>query len=281
MYPNPLLIGERINVVTKVLRKAMEERDKGPLQEIAVKQVECGANMLDLNIGPVEDDPERMPWLIEIVHQVVKVPLSLDTTNPKAMDMGLASYKNTYGVALINSCSGETKRLNTFMPLAAKYKCNIIGLTLAGVGLPPDAETRVSIAVDIMTKASELGVPMENIYLDPLAMTVKGNQDQARFAVEAVKMFQTINEPPMHSLVGLSNVVNMTPPPMKPLLTAVYWTVLREAGLSGAIVDTMNEKFMAVVNGENIRKVFPADHVDKAIRMFKGEIMFADSFLEL
>lgn len=281
MYPNPLLIGERINVVTKVLRKAMEERDKGPLQEIAVKQVECGANMLDLNIGPVEDDPERMPWLIEIVHQVVKVPLSLDTTNPKAMDMGLASYKNTYGAALINSCSGETKRLNTFMSLAAKYKCNIIGLTLAGVGLPPDAETRISIAVDIMTKASELGVSMENIYLDPLAMTVKGNQDQARFAVEAVKMFQTINEPPMHSLVGLSNVVNMTPPAMKPLLTAVYWTVLREAGLSGAIVDTMNEKFMAVVSGENIRKVFPAEHVDKSIRMFKGEIMFADSFLEL
>ncbi|MFH1287972.1 MAG: dihydropteroate synthase [bacterium] len=281
MYPNPLLIGERINVVTKVLRKAMEDRDKGPLQEMAVQQVESGSNMLDLNIGPVEDDPERMPWLIEIVHEVAKVPLSLDTTNPKAMDMGLASYKNTYGNALINSCSGETKRLDAFMPLAAKYKCNIIGLTLAGVGLPPDAETRVSIAVDIMTKASELGVPMENIYLDPLAMTVKGNQDQARFAVEAVKMFQTMNEPPMCSVVGLSNVVNMTPPPMKPLLTSVYWMILREAGLNGAIVDTMNEKFMAVVNGENIRKVFPADHVDKAIRMFKGEIMFADSFLEL
>lgn len=281
MYPNPLLIGERINVVTKVLRKAMEDRDKGPLQEMAVKQVESGSNMLDLNIGPVEDDPERMPWLIEIVHEVAKVPLSLDTTNPKAMEMGLASYKNTYGNALINSCSGEIKRLNAFMPLAAKYKCNIIGLTLAGAGLPPDAETRVSIAVDIMTKASELGVPMENIYLDPLAMTVKGNQDQARFAVEAVKMFQTINEPPMCSVVGLSNVVNMTPAPMKPLLTSVYWTILREAGLNGAIVDTMNEKFMAVVNGENIRKVFPADHVDKTIRMFKGEIMFADSFLEL
>lgn len=281
MYPNPLLIGERINVVTKVLRKAMEDRDKGPLQEMAVKQIECGANMLDMNIGPVEDDPERLPWLCEIVHAVAKVPLSLDTTNPKAMEMGLQHYNDKYGKALINSCSGEAKRLDAFMPLAAKYKCNIIGLTLAGVGLPPDAETRASIAVDIMTKAAELGVPMESIYLDPLAMTVKGNQDQSRFVVDAIKMFQTMNEPPMHSLVGLSNVVNMTPAPMKPLLTSVYWTLLREAGLSGAIVDVNDEKFMAVVKGEDIRKVFPANHVDKTIRMFKGEIMFADSFLEL
>ncbi len=278
---NPLLIGERINVITTRMRKAMEHRDPGPIQEMAVKQVEKGANVLDINIGPAEDDPEVMSWLVETVQAAVEVPLSLDTTNPQAMELGLQAHKNDWGLPIINSCSGEEVRLNTFMGLAAKYPSNIIGLTLAKVGLPRDANERAAIAVDIMGKAMELGVPVENIILDPLAMTVKGNQDQAVNVIESIEMFQALNEPPMMSIVGLSNIVNMCPTCMKSLLTAVYWTMLREAGLTGAIVDQLEDEYMDVVRGKPLEEVFPAEHVAKTRRMFKGEIMFADSYLDL
>ena len=278
---NPLLIGERINVITTRMRKAMDDRDAGPIQEMAVKQVAGGANMLDINIGPAEDDPEVMPWLVETVQAVVEVPLSLDTTNPHAMELGLQAHKNDWGLPVINSCSGEEVRLNTFMSLAAKYESNIIGLTLGRVGLPRDANERAAIAVDIMGKAMELGVPVENIILDPLAMTVKGNQDQSMHVIETIQMFQDLNDPPMMSIVGLSNIVNMCPTHMKSLLTAVYWTLLREAGLTGAIVDPLEEEYMQVVRGTPPEEVFGADHVAKTRRMFKGEIMFADSYLDL
>ncbi|MBI5416858.1 dihydropteroate synthase [Candidatus Poribacteria bacterium] len=278
---NPLLIGERINVRTVKLGKAMKNREKGPIQEMAVKQIEAGANMLDMNVGPCSDDVDVLPWLVETVQEVCKIPLCLDTTNVLAMDIGLAAHKNDWGLPLINSCSGEQERLNNFMPLAAKHNCYIIGLTLAGSGLPADANARAAIAVDIITKASELGVSLEKIVFDPLAMTVKGNQDQAMKVIESVQILASLNEPPMKSALGLSNIVSMCPAFMKPLLTSVYWTMLREAGLTGAIIDPTDEEFMRVAaKGEDIRSVFKPEHVDKTIRMFKGEILFADSFLE-
>ncbi len=277
---NPILIGERVNVRTVKFGKAMKNREKGPIQEVAVKQIEAGANMLDMNVGPCSDDLDVMPWIVQTVQEVCHIPLCLDTTNPQAMDIGLAAHKNDWGLPLINSCSGEAKRLNDFMPLAAKYNCYIIGLTLAGAGLPADANARAAIAVDIITRAAELGVSLDKIVFDPLAMTVKGNQDQAMKVIESIQILSSLNEPPMKSVLGLSNIVSMCPSFMKPLLTSVYWTMLREAGLSGAIIDPTDEEFMRVAKGEDIKSVFPAVHVDKAIRMFKGEILFADSFLE-
>ncbi|MBI4652256.1 dihydropteroate synthase [Candidatus Desantisbacteria bacterium] len=276
---NPILIGERVNVRTVKLGKAMKNREKGPIQEVAVKQIENGANMLDMNVGPCSDDIEVLPWIVETVQEVCKVPLCLDSTNVQAMDIGLSAHKNDWGLPLINSCSGEEERLNNFMPLAAKHNCYIIGLTLAGSGLPADANARASIAVDIMTKAAELGVSPEKILFDPLAMTVKGNQDQAMKVIEAITILGSLNEPPMKTVLGLSNIVSMCPAFMKPLLTSIYWTMLRDAGLSGAIIDPTDEEFMRVAKGEDIKSVFKPEHVDKSIRMFKGEILFADSFL--
>ncbi|MBI5206514.1 MAG: dihydropteroate synthase [Candidatus Firestonebacteria bacterium] len=277
---NKILIGERVNVRTVKFGNAMKKREKGPIQEIAVKQIEYGANMLDMNVGPCSDDIDVLPWIVETVQEVCHVPLCLDTTNPLAMDIGLQAHKNDWGLPLINSCSGEKERLNNFMPLAAKHNCYIIGLTLAGSGLPADANARAAIAVDIITKASELGVSLEKIVFDPLAMTVKGNQDQAMKVIESIIILSSLNEPPMKSILGLSNIVSMCPSFMKPLLTSVYWTMLRDAGLSGAIIDPMDEEFMRVVKGEDLKSVFKPEHVDKTIRMFKGEILFADSFLD-
>jgi len=88
-----LLIGERINVITKVQRAAMEARDPKPIQELAKAQVAAGANVLDINIGPAEDDgPQLMDWIVKTVQEVVQVPLCLDTTNLDAIRAGLKAH---------------------------------------------------------------------------------------------------------------------------------------------------------------------------------------------
>ena len=85
-----LVIGEAIHVISRRVRRALEEKDKETLQELAVRQVESGANMLDLNIGPQKrEGHEIMPWLVDAVQEVVDVPLSLDTTNVAAIEAGL------------------------------------------------------------------------------------------------------------------------------------------------------------------------------------------------
>ncbi len=277
-----LLIGERINVITKAQREAMQKRDPKPIQEMAKAQVQAGANMLDINIGPAEDDgPELMGWIVKTVQDVVQVPLCLDTTNLDAIRAGLKAHNNSWGRAMINSTSGETERLNTFMPVAAEYQCDIIGLCLTGSGLPADANERAAIAVDIMGKAMEVGLPVENIHLDPLVLMLNGNQDQALQCIQAVEMFQALNDPPMKTVVGLSNIANTAPAKMKGILTAVFYKMLVDAGLTGAIIDPLEEEFMEVVRTNDPTSIYPADHVEKTMRVMRGEIMYAHSYLDI
>ena len=277
-----LMIGERINVITKAQRDAMQNRDPKPIQEMARAQVDAGANVLDINIGPAEDDgPELMDWIVKTVQEVAQVPLCLDTTNLDAIRAGLKAHNNEWGRAIINSTSGETVRLNTFMPVAAEFQCDIIGLCLSGSGLPADANERAAIAVDIMGKAMEVGLPVEHIHLDPLVLMLNGNQEQAMQCINAVEMFQALNDPPMKTVVGLSNIANTAPAEMKGILTAVFYKMLVDAGLTGAIIDTLEKEFMEVVRTNDPTSVYPADQVEKTMKVMRGEIMYAHSYLDI
>ncbi len=123
--------------------------------------------MLDLNIGPQKRrGVEVMDWIVDAVQEVTDVPLSLDTTNVAAIEAGLKKAKRQ---AMINSTSADPERLNTGMPLAAEYNAKIIALTMGKSGIPTTAEGRVEMAMEVLIpKAMELGIPMADLYLDPL-----------------------------------------------------------------------------------------------------------------
>lgn len=240
-----IIIGERINVRTKILGDAMRNRDFGPIKDMALKQVQAGADTLDINIGPArKDGPALMEWIVTKLQEVVDCPLCLDTTNPDAMEAGLKAHK---GQAIINSTSAEPERIAAFMPLAAKYNAQIIALTLAKGGLPRDAAERCALAAELMAAAAEHGVPLENIFLDPIAVPINGQQEQVPEIIEAVKMFRELNDPPMKSVVGLSNVSNGCPEEMRSLINRTFVTMLITAGLDAAIIDPLDNEMVAAV----------------------------------
>jgi 5-methyltetrahydrofolate corrinoid/iron sulfur protein methyltransferase len=262
---------------------------------MAKKQVAGGANWLDINIGPAsKDGPELMEWLVKTVQEVVDVPLSLDTTNAEAMEAGLKVHK---GKALINSASGAPERLKNMLSLAAKYNADVIGLTMTEKGIPRDANERMVIAYDIVTACAEYGVPLENLYLDPLILPIAVAQNQAMEAVEAIKMFKQLNDPPLKTIVGLSNISNGTPPQTKPVLDRVYLVVLKDAGLDAAIADPLDKELMAaakdgdailnLAKDENALQAALANGADKemlvaarAIKIFRNEMLYAHSFVD-
>ncbi|NOY64010.1 MAG: dihydropteroate synthase [Nitrospirae bacterium] len=206
-----LIIGEKLSIIAKRVREAMMNRDKGPIQEIARKQAEAGAGMIDANIGPAEDGGEElMEWMVTTIQEAVSLPVCLDTTNHAAIEAGLKVHNNEYGTPMINSTSNDPERF-PMLELAAKYNCLIIGLTVGKGGLPADEEERAAIAAEIMARAMEYGVPLENLYLDPLVLQIATTQDQAIKVIRAVEMFQQLNEPPMKTVVGLSNISNGCP----------------------------------------------------------------------
>ena len=97
------LIGENLNIVSKTYGPALKERQVWPIQELVKAQVRAGMDYIDINIGPARKDGDTfMEWVVRTVQEVTDLPLSLDTTNPIAMEAGLKAHK---GKALLNSIS--------------------------------------------------------------------------------------------------------------------------------------------------------------------------------
>lgn len=259
-----LIIGERLSIISKKVREAIQNKDKAPIQQIATEQWRAGAHMIEANIGPAEEDGEAlMEWFVTTIQEAVPLPVSLDTTNPKAMEAGLRVHNNQWGKPLVNSTSLDPERF-IMLELAAKYDAPIIALTVGKGGLPRDAEERVEIALKLMEKAGEYGVSMENIYLDPLVMQISGSQNQAKEVLRAIKLFQELNDPPMKTVVGLSNLSNGCPRHLRPLLNRYYLALLMYEGLSAAIV-----------NPEEVREAI------KTIDVITGKTLYAHSYLEI
>ena len=134
------IIGERINGMFRSVARAIQERDEGAIADLARRQVNAGANALDLNTGPTEGDPaEVMAWLVRTVQDAVDVPLSLDSPKPPVIASGLAAAR---GSCIINSTTGARDRLDATLPLAAEYDASLIALTIDERGIPRNAEAR-------------------------------------------------------------------------------------------------------------------------------------------
>jgi len=259
-----LIIGEKLSIIAKRVREAMLKRDKAPIQEIARAQWQQGAGMIDANIGPAEDGGEElMQWMVTTIQEVVPLPVCLDTTNYKALEAGLKVHNNEWGRALINSTSNDPERF-PILELAAKYNCQIIGLTVGKGGLPADAEERAAIASEIMARAMEYGVPLEDLYLDPLVLQIATSQDHALKVIKTIKMFQELNDPPMKTVVGLSNISNGCPKHIRPILNKYYLALLMYEGLTAAIAD-------------------PHEVIEtaKTIDVIMGKTLYAHSYLEM
>ncbi len=238
-----IVIGECIHVISTQVRTAIETKDKAFIQDLARRQAEAGAHYIDLNIGPQKRAGiEVMTWMVDTVQEAVDTPLSLDTTNAAAMEAGLTRVKRR---PIINSTDATPERLAAMMPLAAKYGANIIALTLASGGLPNSTDARITLALEnILPVAMEFDVKTEDIFFDPLVLTINGNQDQVSPTLEAFRFFKQMAEPPPRTTCGLSNISNSAPKELRPLLNRVFAAMATGAGLDSAIADPLDSDLM-------------------------------------
>ncbi len=240
-------IGENIHIISPKVKEALAAHDGGFFVDLARRQREAGADALDLNVGPQKKaGPEVMDWLVDVVQEAVPgMTLSFDTTNLAAIEVGL---KKVGANAIINSTSAEEERLANVPPLAAKYGAKLIALCMEKSGIPVSADARVGIAMEkLMPRAQEVGLPMENLLIDPLILTVSGCQEYVPQAIETVRMLKMVADPPPMTVVGLSNVSNQVPAEMRPLLNRVYMVMLMAVGLDAAIVDPLDKSLMEVI----------------------------------
>lgn len=241
------IIGENIHIISQKVKEALRDRDARFFQDLAVRQVESGAQALDLNMGPRKKDWEEVfPWMVETVEAVVDVPLSFDSTNIQGIEAGLKKVSKARSI--INSTSAEPERLEKVPLLAKKYDARLIALTMGKGGIPVGADERVNIALEtLIPRALEIDFPIEDLIIDPLVLTVSGCQEYCPELIEAVRTLQYAWDPPPPISVGLSNVSNAVPQENRPLMNKVYCAMLMGAGLQMMIADPLDEELKETI----------------------------------
>ncbi len=166
-----VIVGERINPTgRKKLAAALQVGDMALVLESAAAQVAAGAEVLDINVGvPGLDDVAMLPRVVSAVAEAMGVPVCIDTPNPAAL---AAALKVVPGKPLVNSVNGEEASLRSVLPLVKDRGAAVIGLTMDDNGIPMDAESRVKVAGKILERAAKLGIPAEDVIIDPLVLTV-------------------------------------------------------------------------------------------------------------
>ena len=197
------IIGEKINPTgRKKLAAALKEGNYDYVRQIATRQVETGADILDVNVGvPGIDEVAVLPEVAKLVSEIVDVPLCLDSANHQAIAAALTVVP---GKPLVNSVNGEEKSLKAVLPVVKEFGAAVIGLTMDDDGIPNDAETRVAIAERIIERAAKLGISVNDIVIDPLVLTVGADSNAATITLQTIRLLK--QEFGVNINLGASNV---------------------------------------------------------------------------
>ena len=230
-----VIIGERINPTgRKILAAEMLAGDYSRVIADALAQVAAGAHMLDVNAGiPLADEPALLAKAIELVQSVTDVPLSIDSSIVAALEAGLAVYK---GKPLVNSVTGEEDRLETVLPLVAKYGAAVVAISNDETGISQDPNVRFAVAKKIVERAADYGIPACDIVVDPLVMPV-GAINQAGVQVMAL-VHRLRTELKVNTTCGASNVSFGLPE--RNGINAGFLTMAIASGMTSAITNPLH-----------------------------------------
>jgi cobalamin-dependent methionine synthase I len=293
-----VIIGENIHVIAQAVSTAVREKDAKVIQDLTKAQAKAGADYIDLNVGPMKKDTEEtMQWLVSAVQEVTDLPLSIDTMNPVAMEAGLKACQKR---PLLNSASGKTGSKEQMLPLAQKYNCDVVISVMTDKGMPPDVDSKIESIMDTVAYANELGIPNEDIWVDPILLPVSTAGEGQRFAVANLEFIKILGDvlPGVKSTVGLSNTSNGVPDELRPLINRTYLVMLGRNGLYSAIADPLDKELMSLTRGEMpeivglIYKTMDGEDIDlsalsqkeveyiKTARVLKGETLYSNAWLE-
>lgn len=268
-----IIFSERVNGMYRDVRAAIKDRDKEVIHRLTEAQLDGGADVIDLNIGPVKGDAvEHFVWLAQTVHEITDKPLSLDSAKAKLLVEVVPKVHEALPDTklVINSCTAAAEYMDKLLPIAAAAGASIIGLTMDQDGVPGNVEKRIECGATFLMSAIENGISPDDIYLDPITLPINAAFKQQENVVEAIRQLALVNDPPPKFIIGLSNV--STKCLMNKLLNRTFLVMCLTAGLNAAIVDAADKDLVeAMITAEVLlgKHLYSDDYV-KAWRIQKG-----------
>lgn len=260
-----VVIGERINPTgRKVFAEDLLKGDLGRVAADATAQVEAGAHALDVNAGvPGVDEVALLVQMVKLVQATVEVPLCIDSATDAALEAALDVYE---GKALVNSTTGEHERMERMLPVVARHGAAVIGMANDDRGISMDPKVRLQAARRIVERAGELGIPPEDVVVDPLAMTVGADPAAARVFLETAALIR--EELGVNMTCGASNISFGLPG--RHTIAAAFLPMAIQAGLTCAISNPLHAESRKAVLAADV--LLGRDEYAKAwIKAFRAE----------
>jgi len=227
-----VIIGERINPTGR--KKFQELLRAGDLSTIAVdveSQVKGGADMLDVNMGvPLTDEPALLSKAIKMIQGITDLPICIDSSVIEALQAGLEAYE---GKALVNSMTGEDDRMDLILPLIKKHNAAMIALSNDEIGIPATAAERIVITEKIIRAVEKHGISLDNLVIDPLAMTVGADPEAVKITLETIHLIR--EKFGLNMTLGASNISFGLP--NRHALNAAFLPAAMSHGLTCAVMD--------------------------------------------
>ena len=257
-----IVIGERIHCISPSIRNAMDAKDPEPILKRAKDQIKQGAAYIDVNIGPAEKNGEElMKWAVKLIQENCdNIPLCLDTSNSKAIEAGISVHNNSRGKPIVNSADAGDRIEN--IDLAAANGAICIALC-SKTGISADNDERMAHCQDMLERGMSLGMDPEDLWFDPLFLVVKGMQDKQMEVLDFIKMLSDMG---LNSSGGLSNVSNMMPGHIRPIMDSAMVAMAMYCGLTSAIANPGDQRLMETI---------------RSCDVIKNNSLYADSYLAL
>ena len=200
------------------------------------RQVDCGADYLDINVDEISvrerDQQDAMEWLVDFVQSRSPVPLCVDSSNSGTIEVGLKACDNRAGRALLNSASLE--RIDV-LDLVGTYDARVIVTAAGESGMPQSAEQRVVNASRMVEAATSRGIEMQDIFIDPLMFPISVDQAFGNHVFDAIRQLREKYGPEIHITGGFSNVSFGLP--CRRLINDAFAVLAIEAGADSGIMD--------------------------------------------
>lgn len=236
------VIGERINTSRKLVQAAVAERDADYIINDVKKQMEAGANYIDVNAGArIGHETEDMKWLIDTIQPIATVPLTLDSPDPAVLEMAFQMVEKT---PMINSISLEKERFEAMMPFLDGKDCKVIALCMDDAGMPGSSDDIFNRAKELVTALNKIGIPTASIYVDPLVQPISTDTGKGNMVLNAVRAIKA-QFPDVHITGGLSNISYGLP--QRHIINRTFVTLMMDAGMDSAIIDPLDKKIMATI----------------------------------
>ncbi|MEI7549282.1 MAG: dihydropteroate synthase [Actinomycetes bacterium] len=242
-----VIIGERINPTgRKIFQEKLRAGDLSTINIDVEAQVAGGADVLDVNMGvPLTDEPALLAAAIKLVQSITDLPICIDSSVHEALEAGLAVYQ---GKALVNSVTGEDDRMEIILPLVKKYGAAIIALPNDETGIPATAKERLDITEKIVRTIESYKIPLEDLVIDPLAMTVGADPEAVKITLETIHLIK--EKFGLNMTLGASNVSFGLP--SRHALNAAFIPIAMSHGLTSAVMDSRTPEIVSAVRAADL-----------------------------